>query len=35
MAVSYNTLAGQGVELLAALSDGVFAVVMTLLLFVV
>jgi uncharacterized membrane protein len=32
MAVSYNTIAGQSVERLAALSDGVFAVAMTLLL---
>ncbi|HTF34430.1 MAG TPA: TMEM175 family protein, partial [Myxococcota bacterium] len=28
---SYNRIAGQGVERLAALSDGVFAVAMTLL----
>ncbi len=32
MAVSYNQIAGQSVERLAALSDGVFAVAMTLLL---
>jgi uncharacterized membrane protein len=32
MAVNYNTIAGQSVERLAALSDGVFAVAMTLLL---
>jgi uncharacterized membrane protein len=31
MAVSYNHIAGQSVERLAALSDGVFAVAMTLL----
>jgi uncharacterized membrane protein len=35
MAVSYNTIAGQSVERLAALSDCVFAVAMTLLLFTV
>ena len=32
MAVSYNQIAGQSAERLAALSDGVFAVAMTLLL---
>src|SRR5258706_14282868 len=32
MAASYNRIAGQSVERLAALSDGVFAVAMTLLL---
>jgi uncharacterized membrane protein len=32
MPVSYNKIAGQNVERLAALSDGVFAVAMTLLL---
>jgi uncharacterized membrane protein len=31
MTVSYNRIAGQSVERLAALSDGVFAVAMTLL----
>src|ERR1017187_3354484 len=31
MAISYNRIAGQSVERLAALSDGIFAVAMTLL----
>ena len=31
MALSYNQIAGQSVERLAALSDGIFAVAMTLL----
>jgi len=35
MAVIYNTIAGQSVERFAVLSDSVFAVAMTLLLFMV